>query len=575
MSLLDPPSPINFRVLAGRTYRRGEKPAVPGAGSHFGSFSNLATQTSELASLAYRAGAINRPLDIGHHYYSFTDSAFLTNAKERVDVANRRIPMMSWQLPTLNSIIDGTYDSVITNRAQALAAFAWPVFLRPGWEMNGNWYTWSGPLNNNQPELFVSAWQHIWRLFRQAGATNVAFVWCPNAASSPGGTNTASTNNWRYYYPGDSYVDWVSTDCYNWGDYNTVNYGTWQNLRNVLDPIVTDWKANFGGFGGAAKPFILAEYGCYPTPGNKAHWLTDAFAYIKTSGITAISAFDTNNSVIQGQASIQWIVDSTAQAATAFQEAANDPYFGGYGGGGATYRSRVLLDTPFSYWKLDELTSTYADLGSGGNVGTPTSLVNRGAPALAPGLGAGASFNGSSRVDVGTCGTLGSSLSSGFTIEFLVKVGATSATRNAAAVLGTLNTGTTTGLAVYTDTNRSLVATQGSTTFWYRNEAGTSRACDITTNIYDGLWHHVVWVCDPTAVADTVYVDGAAITLNSSSNAANTGASANFGFPLWIGARNNRAAVDNQLLGAVDELSIYLTKLTSTKVTAHYTALTA
>lgn len=562
-------------LLAGRRYRRGDKPLAPSAtNALFGGFVNLAAQGDESASAAFRETGIGRPLDIGHAYYTFTDTTF-PGTKESAAVAAGRIPMVSWQLTTLSNIVNGSSDAVITARAQALAAFGWPVFLRPGWEMNGNWYSWSGPQNGSDPALFISAWQRIGRLFKKAGATNVAFVWCPNAASSPGGTDTSNANSWRWYYPGDQYVDWVSTDVYNWGDYN-VSFGTWQNLRNVLDPIVVDWKANFGGFGGAAKPFLLAEFGSFPTPGNKAHWITDAMAYIKTSGITAISAFDTNASVIQGQSSISWNVDSTTQALTAYTEAASDPYFGGVGIGGATYRARVLANTPFSYWPLGALSGTLPDLGSGANPGTPTALVNRGAPALSAGLGGGGvSFNGSSHVDVGTCGALGSSLSGGFTVEFLVKVGATSGTRTAAAVLGTLNTGTTTGIAVYTDTNKALSQAQGFTTFWYRNEAGVSRALDITTAIYDGGWHHVVWVCDPTQVADTVYVDGVIVTPNSTSNAANTGASAVLGFPLWIGARNNRGAVDNQLIGAVDELSIYPSKLTSGQVTTHYAALTA
>ncbi len=554
----------------------GRLATIPTVGALWGTHCALASQANEAASEAYREAQIGRVHAIGHHYYSWATTTW-PGSLEADDITVGRVPMVSLRLPFLSQVNDGSNDAYLTARAQACAAFAFPIMFRPGWEMNGNWYDWSGPSNGDDPGAYIRAWQRIWRIFQQAGAANVQWVWCPNASSSPGGTTVTHANNWRYYYPGDRYVDWVSTDCYNWGDYNPGSYGTWQNLRNVLDPIVVDWKADFGGFGGSVKPFVLAEWGCFPTPGIKAHWITDAVAYMKTVGLHAVSVFDTNNSVIQGQSSISWNVDSDAASLTAFTEAAGDPYFGGTAVGGGSYRSKVLADAPYGYWKLDRLTGTYPDLGSGNNPGTPTALANRGAPALRPGLGSGVSFNGSSRVDLGLLGTLGSQLSAGFSVEFLIKMGSavTAASRPQTAVLGTLNTGTTTGLIVGADTNRSLASAPGLTAFWYRNEAGVARSQDINTAIYDGLWHHVLWVCDPTAAADVVYIDGTAVTPFSTSNAANVGASANFGFALYIGARNNRGSVDQQITAAVDELAIYTTKLSGTRAGVHYAALTA
>ncbi len=559
------------KFLAGARYRPGTKPAVPASGAAclLGSHTSLAAQADQAASLTYREGQLARPLALSHHFYNWNTTTW-PGTLETADVAAGRIPLISLHLTTLSTINGGTADTYLTGRAQAMAAFGWPIMFRPGWEMNGNWFDWSGPSNGDDPALYIQAWQRIWKIWQQNHATNVAFLWCPNASSSPGGTTTSHANNWRNYYPGDMYVDWVGADAYNWGDYAPAG-ASWQNMRSVASPIIDDWKADFGGRGGSTKPFVVSEWGCYNTPGNKAHWVSDAAGYFRMSGVHAIVGFDTDNS----PTAIPWKFDSDAATLAAYTEAAADPYFGGWGVGGGAYRARVLADSPFGYWKLDNTTSTYPDLGSGNNAGTATTFAIRGVPALRPGLGAAVSFNGSSRVDLGTLGSLGSSLSSGFTIEFLIKVGATAASRPQACVVGTLNTGTTTGLAVYLDTARALSASAGSTTFWYRNEAGTSRALDITTNIYDGLWHHVMWVCDPTAVADTVYVDGAAVTPFSTSNAANTGASANFGFPLFIGARNNRASVDQQMVGAVDELAIYTTKLASGRATAHYAALTA
>jgi beta-mannanase len=44
-------------------------------------------------------------------------------------------------------------------------------------------------------------------IFRAAGATNAAFVWCPNDGEYDG-------RPWTQWYPGDAYVDWVSLDAY-------------------------------------------------------------------------------------------------------------------------------------------------------------------------------------------------------------------------------------------------------------------------------------------------------------------------------------------------------------------------
>src|SRR5947208_885142 len=51
--------------------------------------------------------------------------------------------------------------------------------------------------------------QRIVTIFRNQGADNVRWVWCPNAWAFNDGTA-------QQFYPGDDFVDWTCADGYNW-----------------------------------------------------------------------------------------------------------------------------------------------------------------------------------------------------------------------------------------------------------------------------------------------------------------------------------------------------------------------
>jgi hypothetical protein len=127
-------------------------------------------------------------------------------------------PMITWQPDRSNmaqykgedaiqAIANGNYDSYIKARADECKAYGKPIFIRMGHEFNFGGYAWS-----KHPEAYATAWQRVVNIFRQEGATNVAFVWCANFPSVdyPSGLTTIDQ-----YYPGDAYVDWVGMDCYN------------------------------------------------------------------------------------------------------------------------------------------------------------------------------------------------------------------------------------------------------------------------------------------------------------------------------------------------------------------------
>ena len=199
---------------------------------------------------------------------------------------------------SLKSISGGSMDTYLHTYAKNAKAFGKTLWLRPFHEMNGNWYPWGGTVNGNTPADLIVAWKHVKDIFTAEGATNVKFVWCPNASSVP---NTAA-NAISAYWPGDAYVDYVALDGYNWGG--------------------TSWTSFSGVFGTAyaavtalsAKPVFIAETGSSETGGSKSAWVADMFKVIPTSfpRIVGVTWFDENKEH-------DWRVDSSSASLAAFK----------------------------------------------------------------------------------------------------------------------------------------------------------------------------------------------------------------------------------------------------------------
>lgn len=290
-------------------------PLVPRSGALLGAYVDdtgrwIDDSTAE-AGVARFEVQIGRTLDIDHHYYAWTD-AFPTGL-EHWDLANGRIPLISWGGTALDGILSGRFDRMIRQRALAVKALGAPVFLRWGWEMNGDWSSQDGSHNNtggetNGPEKFVMAWRHIHRLFDAAGATNAVWVWSPNAADVP----SASWNHWTRYYPGDRFVDWVGIDAYNWG--TTHAWSSWASLGSMIAPLYADYARR--------KPIMIAETASTSVGGDKAAWLANVRTSLESRfpGVAALVYFETVKET-------DWSVSSSPGALQAFRVLASDPYF--------------------------------------------------------------------------------------------------------------------------------------------------------------------------------------------------------------------------------------------------------
>ena len=166
------------------------------------------TDASRLATFDTAAGITTHPAIVGA--YSSSDEnlqSFITSLSTSIPGVT---PMISWNIPLTNSqITDGSEDTYLETQAAEVKAYGQPIFLRPDWEMNDSWFpNWNLP--NVTPAEYIAAWQHIVTIFRNAGATNAAFVWCPGS----GNTNNPSDARLMAWYPGNDYVDWMATDAY-------------------------------------------------------------------------------------------------------------------------------------------------------------------------------------------------------------------------------------------------------------------------------------------------------------------------------------------------------------------------
>jgi endoglucanase len=220
----------------------------------------------------------------------------------------------------LDAINAGQADARITAVAQGIKSVGSLVLLEPGWEMNGNWsYAWQGVANGNDPARFAAAWRRIAGLFRQAGASNVRWVFNPNVGNSM--THTASgSSNWNWYanyYPGDAYVDYVGAHGFNgptvwntsWQDFGTMMDGT------AADRMLSDLAARY-----PTKPIIIGEFATQEgAAGQKAAWITDAYARMRANPrVVGAVWFNANKEA-------DWRVESSPAALQAFQAAMAQP----------------------------------------------------------------------------------------------------------------------------------------------------------------------------------------------------------------------------------------------------------
>lgn len=171
-------------------------------------------------------------------------------------------------------IASGTYDAYLRKFALGGAAWQGRLLFRYAHEMNGNWYPWAASVNGNTPASYIAAWRHVHQIFSNAGASNILWVWCPNAG---GPTPVASV------FPGASYVNVIGMDGYNWGSTSTAN-GGWRTPSQIFSGLLTLVKST-----GPGLPIVINETGSAEAGGSKATWLKELFSFVEgQSGLAGV-----------------------------------------------------------------------------------------------------------------------------------------------------------------------------------------------------------------------------------------------------------------------------------------------
>jgi mannan endo-1,4-beta-mannosidase len=282
-------------------------PPVPQSGTYLGAWVNPAkgsgdepiggnTNAKELAQLPSFKRAISAAPAIVSVYTPWQAPAPISTLQGIVDQG--AIPLVAWGCASTASISAGQYDRQISSYAQSLKAFARPVFLRWFWEMNLGTAKDVNCRGSAGPAGFVTAWRHIWDIFQQAGATNVAFVWCPGI--------TGGLAKMAAYFPGVGYVNWIGVD----------GYDRRQTGAAAFTSLFGAWYATYSA---DEKPLMIAETGAEPI--DQAAYLQGIESSLPTQfpEIKALVYFDA-----PGPAGSWALVGSGLDA---FHRLATDPYF--------------------------------------------------------------------------------------------------------------------------------------------------------------------------------------------------------------------------------------------------------
>jgi cellulose synthase (UDP-forming) len=208
-------------------------------------------------------------------------------------------------------LVAGRYDAYVRKWAEAAASYGGPLLVRFMHEANGDWYPWSVRTNGNSPRLFIAAWRRVHRLFDQAGANNVSWVWDVNSFRGL----PASGRRLGRFYPGADQVDWVSMTGFNWG--SSYPWNTWHSFASVFD----DAYRRLVRFG---KPVMISELGTTATGGDQAAWVGDAVRRIRTAypRVRAVVWFDSR---YPGDPAVDFRFD--ARQANAFSDSAERSFY--------------------------------------------------------------------------------------------------------------------------------------------------------------------------------------------------------------------------------------------------------
>jgi beta-mannanase len=255
-------------------------------------------------------------------------------------VANRYnaaglIPELTWepqengQGVAYDNVVAGAYDSYIAATANAIKDLGFVIRISLAPEMNTDWTPWGIGKQGNNRDNHKVFWQHVVQKFRDAGATNVKWVWSANVRPW---NAQALYGSYADIFPGADYVDYMGLDGYNWG--TSQSWSAWQTFDEIFQSSYNELAAVSG------RDILIMEMASTEIGGDKAAWIANTFdrlnsAYARIKGFTW---FNINKET-------DWRINSSAAAQAAFSAA----YSGqAVASGGAGTNSNSTSPTPGS-----------------------------------------------------------------------------------------------------------------------------------------------------------------------------------------------------------------------------------
>jgi hypothetical protein len=221
------------------------------------------------------------------------------------------------------------------------------------------------------------------------------------------------------------------------------------------------------------------------------------------------------------------------------------------------YPDIVGPDAPVRYYRLDEASGTVAyDISGQGANGTYHGAPTLGvAGAISGDTDTAVTFASASSQYVGSASTTAMPTgSAAWTLEAWVKISANPSVRQEVVSIGEAGTSLAAAYIAIQTTGKVEAG------LWTVNVLSTAA---LTT----GVWHHVaVTYAGGSGGVVTLYVDSVSQGTNTG-----TGALAYTGTAMTIGAGSG-ASITDYFSGSIDEPAVYATALSSTRISAHYSA---
>ncbi len=245
--------------------------APSGAGVSLGIFLTDATE----ARIEALYGATRRHAILQYVLEWYNSTAEMHTAAMKARDAAGAVPMCVWGTGGsekghgFQQIIDGNDDDYIREVATAIRDFNKTVIIAfcPEFNHRSNpCYYLNDP--SRSTAKYAEMWRHVHGIFREAGATNAQWAFCPNYQGDP----VTDDNLYYRYYPGDAYVDWVGALGFD-TDWASGGGSAGLSFHDMYGRILGDQASRYPN-----KPQVVMWFGTAGDAAQKQSWIGASYS---------------------------------------------------------------------------------------------------------------------------------------------------------------------------------------------------------------------------------------------------------------------------------------------------------